>query len=38
MTGMHKSVIIGLLVLTTGLFDLATLKNIFLNAMAQGYD
>jgi hypothetical protein len=38
MTGMHKSVIIGLLVLTAGLFGVATLKNIFLNAMTQGHD
>jgi hypothetical protein len=38
MTGMHKSAIIGLLVLTAGLFGVATLNNIFLNAMDQGYD
>jgi hypothetical protein len=35
---MHKSVIIGLLLLTPGLFGVATLNNIFSNVMAQGYD
>jgi hypothetical protein len=35
---MHKSVIIGLLLLTAGLFGVATLNNIFSNVMAQEYD
>jgi hypothetical protein len=35
---MHKSLIIGLLLLTAGLFGIATLNNIFSNAMAQGYN
>ncbi|MDF2736609.1 MAG: exported protein of unknown function [Nitrososphaeraceae archaeon] len=33
---MHKSVIIGLLLLTVGLFGVATLNNIISHAMAQG--
>ena len=35
---MHKLVIIGLLLLTAGLFGVATLNNIFSNVMAQEYD
>ena len=35
---MHKSVIIGLLLLTAGLFGIATLNNIISHAMAQEYD
>ena len=35
---MHKSVIIGLLFLTAGLFGVATLNNIISHAMAQEYD
>jgi hypothetical protein len=35
---MHKSIIIGLLLLTAGLFGVATLNNIFSNAMADVID
>jgi len=35
---MHKSVIIGLLLLTAGLFGVVTLNNIISHAMAQGYN
>ena len=35
---MHKSVIIGLLLLTAGLFGIATLNIIISHAMAQEYD
>jgi hypothetical protein len=35
---MRKSLIIGLILLTAGLFVVATLKNIISHAMAQGYD
>ena len=35
---MHKSVIIGLLLLTAGLFGIATLNNIISHAMGQEYD
>jgi hypothetical protein len=34
---MRKSIIIGLLLLTAGLFGVATLNNIISHAMAQGY-
>jgi hypothetical protein len=35
---MHKLVIIGLILLTAGLFVVATLNNIISHAMAQEYD
>jgi hypothetical protein len=35
---MRKSVIIGLLLLTAGLFGVATLNNIISHAMGQEYD
>ena len=35
---MHKSVIIGLLLLTAGLFGIATLNNMISHAMGQEYD
>ena len=35
---MHKLVILGLILLTAGLFVVATLNNIISHAMAQGYD
>lgn len=34
---MRNSIIIGLLLLTAGLFGVATLNNIISHAMAQGY-